>query len=97
MTHSLLVLDDVDQLCAEPVLGGYSSIMIATLRAVLRIPPGSSSTAKAGGQSVSKRGGGKTVHILAATSRSCFIRHELFDETIGEEKRDNMCFFRNSL
>ena len=100
MSHSLLVLDDVDQLCAGSGPGGYSSIMIATLRALLRTPPGSSSTAKAGGQSVSKRGGGKTVHILAATSRSdaaCSILHELFDETIGEKKRVNMCFFRNSL
>jgi hypothetical protein len=88
MTHSLLVLDDVDQLCAGTGLGGYSSIMIATLRALLRSPPASASTAKAGGQSISKRSGGKTVHILAATSRSdaaCSILYELFDETIGEK------------
>lgn len=87
MSHSLLVLDDVDQLCAGAGVGGYSSIMIATLRALLRSPPASSSTAKAGGQSISKRGGGKTVHILATTSRSdaaCSILHELFDETIGK-------------
>lgn len=86
MSHSLLVLDDVDQLCAGTGPGGYSSIMIATLRALLRSPPASASTAKAGGQSISKSGG-KTVHILAATSRSdaaCSILHELFDETIGE-------------
>ncbi len=88
MSHSLLVLDDVDQLCAGTGVGGYSSIMIATLRALLRSPPASASTAKAGGQSISKRSGGKTVHILAATSRSdaaCSILYELFDETIGEK------------
>jgi vesicle-fusing ATPase len=87
MSHSLLVLDDVDQLCAGTGPGGYSSVMIATLRALLRSPPASASTAKAGGQSLSKRGGGKTVHILGATSRSdaaCSILHELFDETIGK-------------
>jgi vesicle-fusing ATPase len=86
MSHSLLVLDDVNQLCAGSGPGGYSSIMIATLRALLRSPPASSSTAKAGGQSTSKRSGGKTIHILAATSRSdaaCVTLHELFDETIG--------------
>jgi hypothetical protein len=55
---------------------------------LLRSPPASASTAKAGGQSISKRSGGKTVHILAATSRSdaaCSILYELFDETIGEK------------
>jgi SpoVK/Ycf46/Vps4 family AAA+-type ATPase len=88
MSRSLLVLDDVDQLCAGTGPGGYSSIMIATLRALLRSPPASTSTAKAGGQSISKRGGGRTFHILAATSRSdaaCTILHELFDETIGKK------------
>jgi hypothetical protein len=86
MAHSLLVLEDIDQLCAGSGSGGYSSIMIATLRALLRSPPASSSAAKAGGQSTSKRIGGKTIHILAATSRSddaCVTLHELFDETIG--------------
>jgi hypothetical protein len=87
MSHSLLVLDDVDQLCAGSGPGGYSSIMLATLRALLRLPPANASTAKAGGQSKTKRGGGKTIHILAATSRSdaaCLTLHELFDETIGK-------------
>jgi hypothetical protein len=86
MAHSLLVLEDIDQLCVGSGSGGYSSIMIATLRALLQSPPASSSAAKAGGQSTSKRIGGKTIHILAATSRSddaCVILHELFDETIG--------------
>jgi hypothetical protein len=86
MAHSLLVLEDIDQLCAGSGSGGYSSIMIATLRALLRSPPASSSTAKAGGQSTSKRIGGKTIHILPAASRSnaaCVTPHELFDKTIG--------------
>jgi vesicle-fusing ATPase len=39
MPHSLLVLDDVDQLCAGQGACGYSSIMVATLRALLRTPP----------------------------------------------------------
>ena len=87
MPNSLLVLDDVDQLCAGSGDGGYSSIMIATLRALLRMPPEGSSTAKAGGQSVSKRKGGRSMHIIATTSRSdaaCVTMHELFDETIGK-------------
>ena len=77
LSHSLLVLDDVDQLCAGTGPTGYSSIMLATLRALLRSPPA--------GKSSSSRGGGKTVHILATTSRSdaaCVTLHELFDETI---------------
>ena len=77
LSHSLLVLDDVDQLCAGSGPAGYSSVMLATLRALLRSPPA--------GKSSSPRGGGKTVHILATTSRSdaaCVTLHELFDETI---------------
>lgn len=84
MSHSLLVLDDIDQLCSGNGPGGYSSIMIATLRALLRTPPDNASTAKAGGQSKGTRKGGKTLHIIAATSRSdaaCSILHELFEET----------------
>jgi SpoVK/Ycf46/Vps4 family AAA+-type ATPase len=88
MSHSLLVLDDVDQLCAGSGPNGYSSIMIATLRALLRLPSTTSSTAKAGGLSESKqKGRGKTLHIIAATSRSdaaCVTLYELFDETIGK-------------
>jgi SpoVK/Ycf46/Vps4 family AAA+-type ATPase len=91
MPHSLLVLDDIDQLCAGRGPGGYSSVLLATLRALLRSPPSSSSMAKAGGQSeskVSSQGTGKTVHIIASTSRSdaaCVTLHELFDETIGKK------------
>jgi hypothetical protein len=57
MAHSLLVLKDIDQLCVGSGSRGYSSIMIATLRALLRLPLASSFTAKAGGQSTSKRVG----------------------------------------
>ena len=35
MSHSLLVLDDLDQLCAGPGPEGYSSVMLATLCALL--------------------------------------------------------------
>jgi hypothetical protein len=95
MSSSLLVLDDVDQLCAGSGPQGYSNVMLATLRALLRSPPTSSSTAKAGGHSKSKRrGGGKSIHILAATSRSdaaCNALHEIFDETIGKKR---CCYFR---
>jgi hypothetical protein len=58
MSNSLLlVLDDVDQLCAgSGSAGGYSSIMLATLRALLRSPPGlSSTTAMPGGHSQAKK------------------------------------------
>jgi vesicle-fusing ATPase len=92
MSQSLLVLDDVDQLCAGSGPGGYSSVMIATLRALLRSPPPSATTAKAGGQSISKKGGAKTIHIIGATSRSdaaCMTLHELFDETIGKSRPVN--------
>eukprot|EP00978_Attheya_sp_CCMP212_P034345 scaffold143509_cov51-Attheya_sp.AAC.1 len=36
MSNSILVLDDVDQLCAGSGPNGYSNIMLATLRALLR-------------------------------------------------------------
>jgi hypothetical protein len=93
MSNSLLVLDDVDQICAGSGSGGYSSIMLATLRALLRSPPASTNTAKAGGHSESKKTNkdgkrvfrGKTLRVLAATSRTdaaCVVLHELFDETL---------------
>lgn len=87
MPHSLLVLDDVDQLCAGSGPSGYSSVMLSTLRALLRSPPPSGSAAKAGGQSSSKIGKGKTINIIATSSRSdaaCVVLQEIFDETIGE-------------
>eukprot|EP00980_Cylindrotheca_fusiformis_P027987 scaffold22575_cov141-Cylindrotheca_fusiformis.AAC.18 len=90
MSNSLIVLDDVDQICAGSGPRGYSSIMIATLRALLRSPPESTSVAKAGGHSQTKRSKdgklrGKTLRVLAATSRTdaaCSVLNELFDETL---------------
>ena len=92
MSNSLIVLDDVDQICAGSGPDGYSSIMLATLRALLRSPPPSAGTsaAKAGGQSEAKRDKDgkqrrKTFRVVAATSRTdaaCVKLHELFDETL---------------
>jgi vesicle-fusing ATPase len=90
MSNSLIVLDDVDQICAGSGPRGYSSIMIATLRALLRSPPASTSIAKAGGHSRSKKNTdgkrrGKTLRVLAATSRTdaaCSVLNELFDELL---------------
>ena len=86
MSHPLLILDDIDQICAGSGPGGYSSIMLSTLRALLRTPPQSTNTAKAGGQSKLLSGGrGKTLHIIATTSRTdaaCTILHEIFEETL---------------
>lgn len=93
MPHSLLLLDDVDQLCAGSGPGGYSTIMLATLRALLRSPPppptaaaaaaaASENTQTLGDISKSK---GKSLLILGTTSRSdaaCMTLHQLFDETI---------------
>jgi len=84
MPHSLLVLDDVDQIAAGTGLGGYSSVMLSTLRALIRTPPPSSDVAKAGGQSKSSLDG-KTLHIIATTSRSdaaCTVLNEIFEETV---------------
>lgn len=81
MSHSLLVLDDVDQIVAGSGPGGYSSVMLSTLRALIRTPP-----PRAGGQSKSLLDG-KTLHIIGTTSRSdaaCTILNDIFEETIGE-------------
>ena len=86
MPHSLLVLDDVDQIAAGTGLGGYSSVMLSTLRALIRTPPPNSDVAKAGGQSKSSLDG-KTLHIIATTSRSdaaCTVLNEIFEETVGK-------------
>ncbi|KAL7527304.1 hypothetical protein ACHAXR_003788, partial [Thalassiosira sp. AJA248-18] len=83
MSNSLLVLDDIDQIAAGTGPGGYSSIMLSTLRALIRTPPPSAAVAKAGGQS--KGSNSKTLHIIATTSRSdaaCSILNEIFEETI---------------
>ena len=88
MSNSLLVLDDIDQIAAGNGSGGYSSIMLSTLRALIRTPPPSAAVAKAGGQL--KGSTSKTLHIIATTSRSdaaCSILNEIFEETIGKRNR----------
>jgi SpoVK/Ycf46/Vps4 family AAA+-type ATPase len=83
---ALLVLDDVDQLCAGTGPGGYSSVLLATLRALLRSPPSNASSAKAGGQAKPKDGKmGRSMQVIGATSRSdaaCLALHEIFGETL---------------
>lgn len=99
MPNSLLVLDDVDQLCAGSGPDGYSSVMLATLRALLRSPPASQSMAKAGGHSESKRSdsSGRSLQIIATSSRpdaACNALHDLFDETIGQSTPPRVKMFR---
>ena len=80
MSSSLLVLDDIDQIIAGTGPGGYSSIMLSTLRALIRTPPQA-----AGSQSKSTSNLGKTLHILATTSRSdsaCSVLNEIFEEVV---------------
>jgi len=84
MSNALLVLDDIDQICAGSGPGGYSSLMVSTMRALIRTPPPSSSAAKAGGQSIAGPNG-KSLHIIATTSRAdaaCSVLNEIFEETI---------------
>eukprot|EP00978_Attheya_sp_CCMP212_P034346 scaffold143509_cov51-Attheya_sp.AAC.2 len=60
-------------------------MIILSVHIIMRSPPASTLTAKAGGHSESKMGEVKSIHILAATSRSdaaCVTLHELFDETV---------------
>ena len=59
--------------------------MLSTLRALLRTPPPSTNAAKAGGQSKLVEGRGKTLHIIATSSRTdaaCSILHEIFEDTL---------------
>lgn len=86
MSHSLLVLDDIDQIVAGTGPSGYSSTMLSTLRALIRTPPPSADVAKAGGQSKSALTG-KSIRILATTSRpdaACSVLNEIFEETVGK-------------
>ncbi|CAJ1945629.1 unnamed protein product [Cylindrotheca closterium] len=90
MPNSLLVLDDIDQICAGSGPNGYSSIMISTLRALLRSPPSSTNVARAGGhvgtqKQIDGKYLGRSMRIIAATSRmdaACCVFNELFDETV---------------
>lgn len=89
MQKSLLIFDDIDYMCAGNGIQGYSHVMLATLRALLRSPPAFATAPQSGNTSPH----GRIVHVLATTSRSdaaCDTLHELFDETIG--KATHTCF-----
>lgn len=90
MSRSLLVFDDIDQICAGEGPGGYSTLMLSTLRALLRSPTARSTKIASGSldlnsdivESISKA---KSLSIIASTSRTdavCRVLHELFDETL---------------
>ena len=90
MSRALLVFDDIDQICAGQGPGGYSSLMVSTLRALLRSPAIRSS--KASSESTDLNGGvvepvdpSKSLSVIASTSRTdamCTVLHELFDEAL---------------
>jgi len=90
MSKALLVFDDIDQICAGQGPGGYSSLMLSTLRALLRSPTARSS--KVSSDSLDLNGGivelnsqPKSLSIIASTSRTdalCTVLHQLFDETL---------------
>jgi len=90
MPKALLVFDDIDQICAGQGPGGYSSLMLSTLRALLRSPTARSS--KISSDSLDLNGGflesnsqAKSLSVIASTSRTdalCTILRELFDETL---------------
>ncbi|KAL3912373.1 MAG: hypothetical protein SGILL_006909, partial [Bacillariaceae sp.] len=90
MTNSLLVFDDVDQICAGSGPDGYSSLMVSTLRALLRSPTAGASSfqiddANPTSDIVEKESKAKSLSVVAATSRTdgvCSVLHELFDEVI---------------
>jgi len=85
MSNSLLVLDDIDQICAGSGELGFSKVVLATLRALLRSPVANTMTAKAGGHST-PTGKGRSFRVIATTSQAnaaCSALSELFDETIG--------------
>mmetsp|Transcript_42451 Transcript_42451/g.99665 ORF Transcript_42451/g.99665 Transcript_42451/m.99665 type:complete len:289 (-) Transcript_42451:107-973(-) len=84
METSLFVLDDVDQLCARTGADGYSNVMLATLRALLRTPPGAAPT-RGGIRQGGSAAGPRTMPVIGTTSCSdaaCIILHELFEETV---------------
>ncbi len=94
MPHSLLVLDDIDQLCAGSGPNGYSTIMLATLRALLRTPPSNSNNfnnnnnnnVSPSSLSSNTKKRGRSLHIIATTSRADVACSspllDLFEETI---------------
>lgn len=93
MPNSLLVFDDIDQICSGTGPGGYSGLMLSTLRALLRSPSaGAGVVALATDPSselierkVSTTSDSKSLSVIAATSRTdavCSVLHKLFDETL---------------
>jgi len=90
MPKALLVFDDIDQICAGQGRGGYSSLMLSTLRALLRSPTARSSKVSSdsldlNGDFLESNSQAKSLSVIASTSRTdalCTILHELFDETL---------------
>ena len=90
MSNSLLVFDDIDQICAGSGPEGYSSLMVSTLRALLRSPTAGASSFQIDDSDptieiVEKDSKAKSLSVVAATSRTdgvCAVLHELFDEVI---------------
>lgn len=90
MSKALLVFDDIDQICAGAGPGGYSSLMLSTLRALLRSPTVRSSSISAdnldlNSDLVESDSKAKSLSVIASTSRTdavCTVLHELFDETL---------------
>mmetsp|Transcript_38 Transcript_38/g.43 ORF Transcript_38/g.43 Transcript_38/m.43 type:complete len:955 (+) Transcript_38:151-3015(+) len=90
MSKALLVFDDIDQICAGEGQGGYSSLMLSTLRALLRSPTARSSKVLSdsldlNGYMMESDSQTKCLSIIASTSRTdavCTALHELFDETL---------------
>lgn len=87
MANALLVFDDIDQICAGQGSDGYSSLMVSTLRALLRSPTAGISSFQADESSdvVEREVKAKSLSVIAATSRTdgvCSVLNELFDETV---------------
>jgi SpoVK/Ycf46/Vps4 family AAA+-type ATPase len=87
MSNALLVFDDIDQICGGSGHEGYSSLMVSTLRALLRSPTAGASSVQVDDSSdVAERAVKvKSLSVIAATSRTdgvCSVLHELFDEVI---------------
>ena len=90
MSKAILIFDDIDQICAGQGPGGYSSLMLSTLRALLRSPTVRSQNTSSDGFDIDgdfskSKSQAKSFSVIASTSRTdaiCTILHELFDETL---------------
>ena len=90
MSKAILIFDDIDQICAGQGPGGYSSLMLSTLRALLRSPTVRSQNTSSDGFDIDgdfskSKAQAKSFSVIASTSRTdaiCTILHELFDETL---------------